>query len=145
MSTKKRGTRLAYHATANTVLAAQAAAASIPAGWVQVNNMVSVDVVPNAPDTFDDSDLEDTQAEPVTFLKPGMVNFTKKKNGTQTQTLPALAAAQTKYAWAVIYIDGSVEYIGSGALICTSAGAADSGGFNEKSTESYRIVSDTVI
>ena len=144
MSTKQRGTRLIYHATVNTAWVDQAAGAAIPAGWTQVNNVISVNPKPHEPEKFDDSDPEDVAPEPVTYLKPGSVTFSKKKN-SQTKTLRDLAAAQTKYTWAVLYIDGTAEYCASGALICNSAGDANTGGFNDKSPESYEIVPDAVL
>ncbi len=146
MSTvKQAGTRL-FYASATTAWAALSGGAA-PSGWTEIANNISVDdVKPAAIQEFDDANLADTAPVPDQVVMPGEITFTKKKDNNSV-TLRGLCrdVSSTKHAFVVRYADGTVEYVSSGIMYCTSGGKGQKADYQNKVPESYKIVSDAAI
>lgn len=147
-TTSAKGTRLCYHATKTTLMSAQVAGASLPSGWVQVLNVQNVDPTKNVIESYDDGDLEDAVEVPAQIVKPGKITFDRKKSSdttSQSLTLQALCDGSTRYAWAIVYPDGTVCQTSvttnkeGGRLVSSSGGKASNGDLKSKAMESYEI------
>lgn len=135
--TNMQGTRLYYAPDATTwtdVL--PGAAAGSP--WVEVADCVNVDCVPNESQDYDDSVLADTAEVIKTDQKVGNITFTKDLN-SQSVTLDGFAAAASKHAWAILYLNGTARYNASCILTVTSGGKADKGDYKAKTQETFRV------
>lgn len=120
-ATDTLGTRLAYHLTETTAFTAITPGASLPAGWVEVNNVQDINCTPHQPEVFDDGDLADSSEVFVMQQKFGRATFRMKRNGSQAQTLIAMAMAGDKNAWVIVHDDGYTLWTGTAYLKCTNS------------------------
>lgn len=140
----QQGTSL-WYATAGTSWTLLAAGAAPASPWVEIVGGINIKVVPHEVDRFDVAPLEATARQPSRELKPGNITFTIEEAAAQSKTLRDLADAGTKKAWAVVIKDGTADYTGSGALVCTSGADANKGDFHARIPEAYQVDSDTTI
>lgn len=137
MASKNQGTRL-YYATEETAWVDLAAGAAPGGSFTQITAVQSISFTPHNATEFDDSDLEDTEKEPLVTLEPGTLTFTRKRDALSA-TLRGFCDGSTKKRFVVLYLDGSADYC-DGLLVCNDGGAASRGDFNTKVMETYRVI-----